>query len=451
VVAASLLVSVCPAHAANVEVRTGDNGGEAYYVAGAGERNDILFSAVDDFTLRVADSGATITVGAGCRTIDEHTAECHYGPVTEGVPYLGGARVLAGDMDDVIRSSHERVPGIVGPTSLSGPGIIGNGGPGDDLLIGSDDSGDELDGGGGTDRLFGFGNTDLLTDGDQSGAGDADYLDGGNYSYAGGDTVSYAGRTAPVHVDLSDGLPDGETGEGDTLVNIGSVTGGSADDALRGDAYMNTLRGGAGNDRLLGGDGRDTLDGEAGDDRAFGQAGGDFLSGGSGLNRLSGSAGNDYFRLASGSDVVSCSRGLDVLIGAGVRDILARDCESLRYRFGSDDEGSVVVRPGPIPSRRGVVLVQIHCPVLEDEESCSPATGTVLIREARGRGAALGRGVIDLAGGETIPVGRNAATRVRLNARGRRLLRRRPAVLVTVSIRGFSLPTARWTTPLTAR
>jgi Ca2+-binding RTX toxin-like protein len=446
---AALALATGSASAATVELRQGDRGAEAYYVAASGERNDVLFSAVDDYTLRVADPGATITVGPGCRSIDEHTAECHYPPGADGVPYLVTAHVNAGDMDDVIRSSHERVPGLASPTSLSGPGILGDGGPGSDTLIGSDDIADELDGGGGgSDRLFGHGNTDVLIDGDLTGETDADHLDGG-----GGATVSYERRTGAVKVNLSDGLPDGEPGEGDTIVGAESVTGGAGADELIGDVRDNTLLGGDGRDRLLGGDGTDTLDGEAGNDSVFGQLGDDYLSGGSGRNELSGSGGDDLFSLAGGSDEVSCSSGADVANGAESADVLARDCESLRYSFGPDDESTVTMRPNPTAAGGGVVRVSIGCPRFDASDGgCGAASGTVLIREARGRRDALGRGVLtERQGRRSASTGRNASVRVPLTARGRRLARRRGGVLATISVRGRNLPTVRWSVRMRAR
>jgi hypothetical protein len=75
----------------------------------------------------------------------------------------------------------------------------------------------------------------------------------------GGDRVTYATRTAPLRVDLADAAADGEAGEGDTLLNIESVEGGSGDDQLLGDDGRNSLFGGRGRDRLAGRGGGDTL------------------------------------------------------------------------------------------------------------------------------------------------------------------------------------------------
>ena len=100
-----------------------------------------------------------------------------------------------------------------------------------------------LDGGGGRDTLLGGANSDVLIDGDASGAADADILDGRE----GGAEVSYAARTEPVRVDLARSVA-GEPGEGDVIRSISGIIGGAGADDLRGDGNVNGLVGGAGDD-----------------------------------------------------------------------------------------------------------------------------------------------------------------------------------------------------------
>lgn len=122
------------------------------------------------------------------------------------------------------------------------------GGPGNDLLSGGLGD-DTLSGGPGNDRLYGQDGDDLL-----DGGADRDVMVGG----PGNDTVSYAGRKAPVAVYL-DGSPSGQRGEGDVLLGIENIIGGSGDDILVGDAGNNVLRGGPGADTLTGNGGEDVL------------------------------------------------------------------------------------------------------------------------------------------------------------------------------------------------
>lgn len=92
--------------------------------------------------------------------------------------------------------------------------------------------------------------------------------------------VAYAKRTNPgrVGVDL-DGANDGETGEGDELVGVHVVTGGSGDDTLfaasRPDGII--LDGGAGDDTVTGTTQPDRLTGGLGRDLLIGRDGSDTL------------------------------------------------------------------------------------------------------------------------------------------------------------------------------
>jgi hypothetical protein len=448
------LMAAGPASAAQVEVRSGDEFRSSIsYEAAPGERNDLLLSSVDDYTVRVADPGATITPGPGCRAIDAHTAECSTSSEPTQ-PFLYTAHVAAGDMDDVVRSSHERVAGISGSTALSGPGIVADGGPGDDMLVGSTIIADELDGGGGRDRLFGHGNDDTLTDGDSSRAANADRLDGGE----GSDEVSYASRTRRVMVDLSDSRRDGAHGEGDLLRSIERAAGGSGNDLLVGNSTYNALHGGRGNDRLEGHGHGDGLFGGPGDDRLYGQRGNDTLEGGDGANLLDGGPRHDVIHGMGGTDTVRCGPGLEVAVDVDPADFLGRDCETVRYLYdpdgvvpASDGEGDVSIRmqAHPVSVRRDSLTFSIECP--RTTGNCDPAEGTIQLNHAR-TGVLLGRGALtDEAGRQSAESGRPARVRVRLTRRGRFLAARRKGVMTTVSVSGRLLPTAGWTIHVRSR
>lgn len=134
-----------------------------------------------------------------------------------------------------------------------------------------------------------------LGDGDDPAAPSSDVLDGG----AGVDSVSYAQRDTPVVVDLADPGPDGAPGEGDELLGVESVTGGTAADVLVGDGGRNSLYAAGGSstsssgDVLRGNGGDDLLAGAGGDDSLMAGTGTDRLGGGGGADRLLGGAGAD--------------------------------------------------------------------------------------------------------------------------------------------------------------
>ncbi|MDX6535262.1 MAG: hypothetical protein QOF68_3006, partial [Gaiellales bacterium] len=102
---------------------------------------------------------------------------------------------------------------------------------------------------------------------------------------------------------------------------------------LTGNNRANTLRGGAGPDVLNGLGGNDRLYGLAGNDRLLGGLGSDLLVGGLGRDTLLGGAGNDRIESRDGvRDQVSCGAGKRDLVIADRKDIVARDCETVRRR-----------------------------------------------------------------------------------------------------------------------
>ena len=65
------------------------------------------------------------------------------------------------------------------------------------------------------------------------------------------DTADYSGAQLPLQIDLAlAGVQDTGGAGSDSLASLENLTGGSANDILRGDSGQNTLRGGAGNDRI---------------------------------------------------------------------------------------------------------------------------------------------------------------------------------------------------------
>jgi Ca2+-binding RTX toxin-like protein len=102
---------------------------------------------------------------------------------------------------------------------------------------------------------------------------------------------------------------------------------------LTGTGRANVLRGGAGPDVLDGRGGNDTLYGFAGNDRLLGGTGNDRLLGGPGRDTLSGGAGNDRLESRdSVRDQVSCGAGRKDVAIVDRRDVVNRDCETIRRR-----------------------------------------------------------------------------------------------------------------------
>lgn len=194
------------------------------------------------------------------------------------VSYLGleGVQLNAG--------SHEDTFTVTASVGVSGTPLGINAGAGPDVLHGPDlantwrilggDNGQlngsinflsiqSLHGGTGADEFI-FSN----------GAGVSGVVDGGD----GVDLLNYSAYLTPVLVDLVSGSA---TGVGvlasGTFENL---TGGTANDRLRGNANGNVISGGGGADVLLGRDGNDVLLGGAGRDLLIGGTGADELRGG---------------------------------------------------------------------------------------------------------------------------------------------------------------------------
>ncbi|BAY16080.1 protein with type I secretion target domain and SCP-like extracellular domain [Anabaenopsis circularis NIES-21] len=81
-----------------------------------------------------------------------------------------------------------------------------------------------------------------------------------------------------------------------------NLLGTTGNDVLSGGAANDTIRGNAGNDRITGGDGNDLLYGDSGSDRLNGGRGNDSVFGGTGSDRLFGDDGNDVL---TGADAAS--------------------------------------------------------------------------------------------------------------------------------------------------
>jgi Ca2+-binding RTX toxin-like protein len=351
--------------------------------------NDVVVGHLDANTIHVRDAGATIDAGAGCTPIDAHNARC----VLADRP-LTVARVETGDMNDRIRSFGNAPP-------VLDPELIADGGPGDDELIGGESADSLNGGGGGADRMLGAAGADVLQDGDVSGQADADVLVGGPAV----DTLVYARGTTPIELNLGDEKTHGEPGEGDSISTVENVVSGSGADRITGDGYANILVGGGGADLLRGG------------------------------------AGNDLLRGDAGNDSVFCGTGIDLARVGGRRDFVAPDCERLEI---ANARFAFAARPYPAAAGAGAVRFRIGCPVYAAAASRGPCSGSLVLRETRGRARLLGTGKVTR---------RRSAKPVfvKLTAAGRRLARAKSGVLAVVTLKGKRLPSIGWTIRLRVR
>lgn len=335
----AFLVVAAPASASTVRLEPagGDDSARIVYTAADGEQNKLSVT-VSGGHATVDDPGAsTVTPQQGCTQATPKRVECDLQDSTETISYVEAELGDGNDSFDLIAGENTRFVG----------GIV-KGGPGDDTLRGGIYA-DFLDAGTGVDRLHGADGADSLTTADTTGAADADLIDGGR------DFDSFYGyreRTAPVTVDTFEGTGAGEAGENDTFSSIEGLTGGHANDTLKGDSY---------DDRLHGGNGDDVLIGEPGND---------YLSGGDGMDTLDGGVGDDEFEAGPGDDTlllnnykgqydryVACNEGNDV-VGTLLEALpaVATDCERLDMGYG------VVVNTMPRRVTTTYVSMSIPCP-----------------------------------------------------------------------------------------
>jgi hypothetical protein len=391
------------------------------YRAAGGEANRVeLARAAGE--VAIADPGAVIQPGEGCRAVDSDEVRCTR-PWMVFVDTRGGA--------DRIRSAFG--------------GVVVNGGAGRDVLMGGP-FGDQLYGGRGADILRGRGGHDQLYDAAPSaslGSGDLapffpspidsspfgpalvpltdpgrgrDLFDGGT----GHDTLSYEVRAAGITVDLADASAAG------------------AEDSVR---EVEFALGGRGDDRLLGNRRSNWLDGREGDDRIAGRAGSDNLAGGGGRNLVLGGAGDDQVSLGRtdrSPERVACGSGKDIVFEISPDDFLQDDCEALDFTtFGGRLIGTVrsllPLRSGDPPE---VLAAPLFCAAFATPADCRIELELRVHGPATRRGTAPPRGTLLGSSSYTVAVAETRVVRLALSRRGRVLLRRHRALRVRVTTTG---------------
>jgi hypothetical protein len=186
--------------------------------------------------------------------------------------------------------------------------------------------------------------------------------------------LSYLSRTGGVHADLRPGHPSE-----DRISGVSEIEGGAGDDVLIGDDQANFLSGGRGADRVIGLGGDDHLVGDA----------------------VLGGAGDD--EVLGGAVVPRCGPGQDVVLTTG-DSLVGPDCE----RIGKYPASS---------ARPRMRLPRLRSPFLLELPSCAECPDEHWEATVYGR-------LVASAG---------AARSLRLNASGRRLLRRERTLRLRVT------------------
>jgi Ca2+-binding RTX toxin-like protein len=332
------------------------------------------------------------------------------------------------------------------------------GGAGDDEMSGADGN-DVLDGGPGEETLAGGSGGDTLR-----GGADKDTVSYYGFGYYEGneyyDDVTYQQSTGDsstssepgVSVSLDGAANDGKTAEGDNVdADVEVIRGSAGDDTIVGGPGPNEILGLEGADRIDGGDGDDNLQGGLGDDTLGGGAGKDELRGGANSDQIDGGPGED---LAIGQDddseevdgidlievrdgerdAVGCPHGLSRVL-ADQHDLVDPKC-ALVERFTLGPPGAPPPPPvGPSPlvrvhlkgtvvNRRGIARIRVSC-----APAPVPCAGRLsLFTLQRRRLRRLGRTEF------AVPAGTTRVIRVKLNKRGRKLVRRRRSVRTQVFV-----------------
>ena len=190
---------------------------------------------------------------------------------------------------------------------------------GDDTILGSSQSGDEISGGADNDFIDGSDGADKL----DGGADDDDFDVGVGFGGdvvnggAGNDTLEMLRAPAGANISLNDVADDSigaQTGA-NVHSDVENLVGGPQDDRLVGSAADNYIDGRAGNDTLIGGDGYDELHGASGDDNL------------------------DVADLTQ--ELADCGSGDDAAVLDGADTISG--CEHVSFRAADDDhDGSLV-------------------------------------------------------------------------------------------------------------
>ena len=257
----------------------------------------ILTDQYDNVDASASTTAINIETGDGNDTVLGTGAD-------DTVTSSGGYDVVdTGDGNDSFSGTGSVTGGVGNDTidfSSSGPVTYnyGDGGDGDDSLIGGDSS----------DEVF------YLSDGN-------DTITGGGNSTS-GDGVSASGVTSSATINLVTGSAS-HSGGSSTFTGIENATGSDYADTIIGSAEDNDLFGGDSGDSIDGGAGADSIQGDGGDDTIYGGDSADTILGGTGDDYIEGGAGNDFLFTGTGQDTLIGGAGNDTLFNSDGDDYLA--------------------------------------------------------------------------------------------------------------------------------
>ena len=282
-----------------------------------------LYGNISGITL-TSNTFNTITNGYGIRITSPNTGAA---PTLSGTNVFTGAGLALKYVNATANTSYTLTTG--GTITVGGSTFVNliAGGQSDDVISGTANVADWINGDDGNDSISGLAGNDSILGGAgndtiEGGIG-GDTLNGG----AGTDTLSYASSSAAVTVNLLTPSASGGDAAGDVISNFENLIGSANADTLTGNNGANTIEGGAGADTLNGGAGTDTLS-YANSSAAVtvnlqtssasgGDAAGDIISN---FERLSGSANGDTLTGNTAANFIYGRAGNDTLTGGGGAD-----------------------------------------------------------------------------------------------------------------------------------
>jgi Ca2+-binding RTX toxin-like protein len=276
-----------------------------------------LYGTISGITL-TSNTFTTITNGYGIRVTSPNTGAA---PTLSGTNVFTGAGLALKYVNATANTGYILTGGIITVGGINFTSLIA-GGQGDDVILGTANLADWINGDDGNDSISGLAGNDSILGGAgndtiEGGLG-ADTLNGGT----GTDTLSYASSSAAVTVDIGANTASGGDAQGDAISSFENLIGSANADTLTGSSAANSFTGGAGADIINGAGGNDTLDGGLDNDTLDGGANNDSLIGGVGLDSLLGGLGNDTLDGGLDNDTLDGGDGADSLIGGAGLDSL---------------------------------------------------------------------------------------------------------------------------------
>ena len=281
-----------------------------------------LYGNISGITL-TSNTFTTIANGYGIRVTSPNTGAA---PTLSGTNVFTGAGLALKYVNAIANTGYTLTGGTITVGGITFVNLIA-GGQGDDVISGTANVADWINGDDGNDSISGLAGNDSILGGAgndtiEGGIG-GDTLNGG----AGTDTLSYASSSAAVTVNLLTPSASGGDAAGDVISNFENLIGSANADTLTGNNGANTIEGGAGADTLNGGAGTDTLS-YANSSAAVtvnlqtssasgGDAAGDIISN---FERLSGSANGDTLTGNTAANFIYGRAGNDTLTGGGGAD-----------------------------------------------------------------------------------------------------------------------------------